>query len=139
MKREPKEKTYKVLKAYSSMENTDFDVETGTRFPKGSARQLAFEHILKGVEAGRTIKDIKKDLMLIRKENGYKYNLDAGYVNFVLSLHPEFFKVFTDGSIKLLKKPVVDMNKIVEHKRKDISNMRKIARRVSDIRKSTSV
>lgn len=114
----------------------DLKPETGTRFPNGSARQLAFDVVMKGVKAKKNIKDIRKDLLQVRKENGHKYNLDGGYANYVVSAHPEFFKMFSDGVIELIKEPTVDREALKADKKNTLKESKKVSKKVKKMRKA---
>jgi hypothetical protein len=65
--------------------------------------------VLKGTKEGKNVKEIREILKNTRKETGAAFNMDIGYVNFVVASHPDFFEVFTDGSIKILKEPKPDL------------------------------
>ena len=122
---EKKEKTPKEVKkihVQSQKANATVNINphTGTRFQPGSARQLGFDIILKGVKEGKNVKEIREILKNTRKDTGAPYNMDIGYVNFVVACHPEFFEVFTNGTIKILKEPKPDLEaaKKLEDERK---------------------
>lgn len=114
----------------------DLKLETGTRFPLNSARQLAFDVVMKGVKAQKNIKDIRKDLLQVRKENGHKYNLDGGYANYVVSAHPEFFNMYSDGTIELIKEPTVDKESLKADKKKTLKESKKVSKKVKKMRKA---
>ncbi len=126
---------FKVVKKVIEKE---FNVETGSRFKKGTAKQLAFEVIVAGVKEGKNYGEIKQDLIKIRKENGYRYDLDSAYLNYVVSSHPEYFEVYVDGTIKLIKEPVIDVNAIADNKRRNVNEMRKVARKVRKMRRKNN-
>lgn len=113
----------------------DLKPETGTRFPNNSARQLAFDVVMKGVKAKKNIKDIRKDLLQVRKENGHKYNLDGGYANYVVSAHPEFFNMYSDGTIELITEPTVDKEALKADKKKTLKASKKVSKEVKKMRK----
>lgn len=124
----------KNFKMPERLKNVDFNAETNTRFPKGSARQFAFEMVLRHVKAGLKLHDIRKKLTEIRKENGYGFNLDMNYANFVISSHPEYFKVYTDGSIQLVEEPVIKTRSIDEERKNKIKKMKKAAKEIKRMR-----
>jgi len=124
----------KSFKMPERLKNVDFNSETNTRFPKGSARQFAFEMVLKHVKAGLKLYDIRKKLTEIRKENGYGFNLDMNYANFVISSHPEYFQVYTDGTVELIEEPVIKIKSLDEERRKKFQKMRKTAREIKRLR-----
>ena len=86
----------------------DIDPKTGSRFP-GKARQLALELVIKLSKEGKVIKEIREEFLFYNKEEGFEYNLDPGYVNFVISCHPEFFELYTDGTLVVIKEPKPDI------------------------------
>lgn len=86
----------------------EIDPRTGTRFSPGQARQHAFNIVYEEAKKGRNVKEIRKVIVEQRKENGAKHNLDGAYLNFVLATHPEFFEVWSDGTIKVIKHPKPD-------------------------------
>lgn len=87
--------------------------ETGTRFKAGSARQLAFEFLIKCIDEGENnLKKIRKQACLLRKENGFKYNLDSGYIHFAMINNPEFFKLYDDDTVELVSRPKIEREKI---------------------------
>lgn len=131
-KKELSEKRYRMPKKYEDKSEVP---DTGTKFEKGSARQLAFSVVYNCVKKGQPVKEIRKEMVMVRKENGYKYNLDASYVNYVLATHPEYFKVYADGSVELLKEMKISPKSMKELRKKDVIEMRKMAKKVKEIRK----
>lgn len=127
----------KNFKMPERLKSVDFNSETNTRFPKGSARQFAFEMVLKHVKAGLKLYDIRKKLTEIRKENGYGFNLDMNYANFVISSHPEYFRVYTDGTVELVEEPVIKFKSVDEEKKNRIKKMRKTALEIKRLRGRT--
>jgi len=109
-KKEKKEKPVVKIDVKNSKANSraNIDPRTGTRFEPGSARQLAFDVVYKGVKAGKNAKAIRMDLLQCRKDKGSKWNLDVGYLNFVVACHPDMFEAYSDGTVKLLKEPQPD-------------------------------
>ena len=105
----PKEVKKVNVQSVKANAKTNINPATGTRFQAGSARQLGFDIVLKGTKEGKNIKEIREILKNTRKETGAAFNMDIGYVNFVVASHPDFFEVFTDGSIKILKEPKPDL------------------------------
>jgi hypothetical protein len=83
--------------------------ETGTRFQSNSARQTSLEYVIKHAQEGKTISQIRDEFCFYNKENGCKFNLDSGYVFFVISCHPEFFKMYKNGIIDVIKFPAPDI------------------------------
>jgi len=81
---------------------------TGTRFEPNSARQLAFDIVLRMVKDSKDAKEIREKLANTRKDKDAKFNLDVGYLNFVVASHPEMFTVWNNGKIDLLKEPKID-------------------------------
>lgn len=124
----------KNFKMPDRLKNVDFNSETNTRFPKGSARQFAFEVVMQCVKNGMKLADIRKKMTEVRKENGYGFNLDMNYANFVVASHPEYFKVYTDGSIDLVDEPVIKTKSTQEEKNKKIRRMKKAAREIKKLR-----
>jgi hypothetical protein len=112
-KKKKKEKEVKQVHVTSSKANPQAKIvpTTGTRFDPGTARQLAFDIVLKMAKDGKNAKQIREVLAVTRKDNKEKpakFSLDVGYLNFVVASHPEFFKVWTDGRVEILKEPKVD-------------------------------
>jgi hypothetical protein len=105
----PKEVKKVNVQSVKANAKTNINPSTGTRFQAGSARQLGFDIVLKGTKEGKNVKEIREILKNTRKETGAAFNMDIGYVNFVVASHPDFFEVFTDGSIKILKEPKPDL------------------------------
>jgi len=133
-KKAPKEVVQKELKIPDAVKGKDIDETTGTRYRAGSARQLAFETILKAVKAGKNASDIRAELSQMRKENGNKYNMDAGYLNFVIASHPEYFKYMSDGTITLIKEPVIKKSSAKVEKQEKVKEMKKSAKKVKKMR-----
>ena len=71
--------------------------ETGTRFRAGTSQQLAFDIVMAGAKKGHNVKKIRERLKSERKETGGKRDLDAGYFNFAVACHPEYFVSHTFG------------------------------------------
>ena len=134
-KKAPQEVVQKELKIPEVVKGKDINDETGTRFKAGSARQLAFEAIVKAVKAGKNAGDIRAELSQMRKENGNKYNMDAGYLNFTIACHPEYFKYMSDGTITLIKEPVIKKSSAKVEKQEKVKEMKKSAKKVEKIRK----
>jgi len=112
-KAEKKEKTVKevkklIVKSSKANPKEPIDPRTGTRFAPGTARQVAFDIIFDAAKNGKATGEIRETLKANRKENGKKYNLDQGYLNFVIASHPEFFEAYSDGKIKIIGKPTPD-------------------------------
>ena len=105
------------FKKYDKMIEKPILAETGTRFNSNSARQLAFDHVVKFIEDGKRLNEMRELMTLVRKDNGYKYNLDAGYVRFAIGCHPEFFKVYNDDTVELVRTPKPDYESIRKTKR----------------------
>ncbi len=133
-KKAPKEVVQKELKIPDAVKGKDINPETGTRFKAGSARQLAFETIVKAVKAGKNAGDIRAELSQMRKENGNKYNMDAGYLNFTIASHPEYFKYMSDGTITLIKEPVIKKSSAKVEKQAKVKEMKKSAKKVKKMR-----
>lgn len=134
-KKEPKAVVQKELKIPEAVKGKDINPETGTRFKAGSARQLAFETIVKAVKNGKEAGDIRKELAQMRKSNGCKYNMDAGYLNFTIASHPEYFKYMTDGTITLIKEPIIKKSSAKVEKAEKVKEMKKSAKKVKKMRK----
>jgi len=81
---------------------------TGTRFKPGTNGQFALELAVKLAKEGKTVKEIREELKNTRRENGASGNLDAGYFNLAVACNPEFFKVWSDGKIEIVKEPEPD-------------------------------
>lgn len=103
---EPPKKVH--VKSQKANPNAAIDPRTGTRFAPGSARQLAFEIMFKLAKEGKSIKEIREALNGTKKEKGAAFNLDIGYVNFVVAMQPEIFEAYDDGSIKVIGEPKID-------------------------------
>lgn len=125
------------LNVPKAFEGKELRPETGTRFNLGSARQLAFENVMKLAKEGKNIKEIRKNVSLIRKENGAKHNLDPAYVNFVLATHSDFFESFTDGTVKVIKEPTVDKEALKKGTEK-IQRMKETTTKVKNARKAAT-
>lgn len=97
-----------IVKSSKAKPLAPIDPRTGTRFEPGSARQTAFDIIYKALKEGKKVKEIREILAASKKDKGCKYNLDAAYLNFTVASHPEMFKVFSDGVVKLVQEPKVD-------------------------------
>lgn len=104
----PKEPKKIHVKSMKANPNAAIVPHTGTRFQPDSARQLAFDIVYNGAKEGKSVKEIRKILEETREEKGAAYNLDIGYVNFVVASHPEMFEVYDTGVIKILKHPEID-------------------------------
>jgi len=100
--KEPEKIPVKSSKANSK---ANIDPRTGTRFTPGSARQTAFEIIMKAAKDGKNVRETRDILKSHKKENDkdIKYNLDPGYLNYTVAMHPEFFEVWDSGSVKHVK------------------------------------
>ena len=111
-KKEKKEKPVEKVKVKSTKVKAgkEIDPRTGTRFPPNGARQAAFNVIMKCAKKGMKVKEIREELVKHRSKDGTakKWNLDKGYLNFVVVSHPEFFEVYTDGTVKVIKEPTPD-------------------------------
>ena len=129
-----KSKVEKVINVSKKVEG-EINEATGSRFPLNTARQLAFEIVVKCVKKGMNAKDIRLELLKNNKENGCKWNLDAGYLNFVIASHPEYFKYFQDGHIELIKEPVIKQTSAKEAKKQKVKDMKKSAKKVKEMRK----
>jgi hypothetical protein len=108
-KEKAKEAPKKVhVKSQKADPNAAIDPRTGTRFAPGSARQLAFEIIYNGAKDGKTIKEVREILNKTKKDSGAAFNLDIGYVNFVVASHPELLECWSDGTFKVIGEPKKD-------------------------------
>ena len=112
-KKDKKEKKVKevsklIVKSSKANPKEKIDPRTGTRFAPGTARQVAFDLIFNAAKNGKVANEIREILKANRKENGKKFNLDQGYLNFVVASHPEFFEAYSNGEIKILKSPSPD-------------------------------
>jgi len=125
IKGKAKKKEVKLLIVKSGKANPKdpIDPRTGTRFHPDTARQLAFEIIAKMASDGKNTRDIRTKLKDSRKENGCKYNMDSGYLNYVVATHPEFFECYSDGKINVLKKAKPD--KALAKSMEDAANKKK--------------
>lgn len=106
--KKPKEVKKLIVKSAKARPKDSIVPHTGTRFKPDTARQLAFDIVYKGAKAGKKVKEIRKELADTRKDNGNSWNLDAAYINFVAAYHPDFFELFSDGTVKILKEPKPD-------------------------------
>lgn len=104
----PKEVKKVNVKSVKASSTTAIDPRTGTRFTPNSARQLAFEIVIKMAKEGKNVKEIRDVLAKTRKENGSAFNLDVGYLNYVVACHPEMLEVYTDGKVKVVAEPKID-------------------------------
>jgi hypothetical protein len=93
--------------------------ETGTRFRANTSQQLAFDITLKGARKGHNVKQIRAKLAAERKETGGQRNLDAGYFNFVVACHPEYFQVWSDGRVEIIAEPEPDPEAVKKAKEAD--------------------
>ena len=109
-KKEKKKKEKRQLDIHSNKANprADIDPRTGTRFSPGSARQQAFDIIFELASDGKNAKEIRAALKSARKDAGNKYNLDPGYLHYVIAMHPEMFEAYSDGEVKVISKPKID-------------------------------
>lgn len=109
--------------------------ETGTRFALNSARQQVLELVCKHIKEGKTIGEIREEFCFYNKENGYRYNLDSGYVFFVISCHSEYFKLFKNGVLRQIKKFEINLEeyrkskKYIEQIKKNVCLTRKTKRK----------
>ena len=109
-KKEKKVKEKKLLKITSNKANpnSDIDPRTGTRFSPNSARQQAFDIIYEMAKDKQDAKAIRAKLKSARKDAGNKYNLDPGYLHYVVAMHPDMFEAYSDGEVRVVGKPKVD-------------------------------
>ena len=93
------------VKSSKANPKANIDPRTGTRFTPGSARQTAFEIIVKAAKDGKTVGETRDILKSHKKENdkNIKYNLDPGYLNYSVAMHPEFLEVWDSGTAKHVK------------------------------------
>ena len=132
-KKAKKPKERKLINVKSSKANPDapIDPRTGTRFPPNCARQQAFEIIYKMAKEEKNAKEIREKLKSARKSEGNKYNLDPGYLHFTIAMMPEFFQIWNDGVVDVLKDPKPDpaaakkMEEELAEKRKRAEEARK--------------
>jgi len=125
-KHRSKKKEVLPIKPNEKFVKREIDPKTGSRFP-GKARQLALELVIKLAKKGRSVKEIREEFLFFNKEEGYEYNLDPGYVNFVISCHPEFFEMYADGSLAVIK----DLKPDIEAYRKTRGYINKIKESVN--------
>ncbi len=131
-------KKVKVFKVYPKIARAVAEhirPETGTRFKQGSSRQLAFEIIYENVRMGRNALEVKESLDLTRKENGYQYDLDKSYFNFICVTHPEYFRVYEDGHVEIVSERKADVEAILKVERiKNLEGMRRFTEKVKHMR-----
>ena len=96
----------------------NFNPVTGTRFRPNTSQQLSFDITMEMAKNGSTVKEIRERLAATRRENGAARDLDAGYFNLATASHPEFFEVWSDGTIKVLKEPAPDKEAIKAEQQK---------------------
>jgi len=99
-------------KKKSWMVQKEYEPATGTRFRAGTSQQLAFDIVMKGAKAKKTITEIRDNLAKTRKDNGDARNLDSGYYNLVVACHPEFFQAWNTGELKVLGEPTPDLEAV---------------------------
>ena len=121
----PKERCKIELKSLKAKPEAPIIPTTGTRFDFGSARQLAFQIILENAKAGKNVKDIRQILVNTKKVNGAPYNLDAAYLNFVVASHPDFFELWNDDTIVILKEPVVSADAAKQYEEEKAARKKK--------------
>jgi hypothetical protein len=138
-KKEKKEVEVKeiIVKSSKADSNAKIDPRTGTRFKPGSARQLAFEVILKAVKENKNAKEIRETLKNTRKQNGSKFDLDPGYLNYTLVSHREMFKIYSDGRIAMVSEPKPDPE-AAKKMEQEIAEKRKKAAEAREKRKEKS-
>jgi hypothetical protein len=115
-------------KKKSWMVERELNPVTGTRFKPNTSQQLAFDIVVKGINKGHNVEKIRKTLAKTRKDNGCERNLDAGYYNLAVGCHPEFFEVWSDGVISLVKEPQPDPEAIKKEKEKQEARKKRAAK-----------
>lgn len=78
----------------------DINPDTKNRFRKDSNGDVAFKLIKKLATKGTTKTAIREALAEARTED---HKLNPSYFAIVTATHPELFKVYSDGSVKLAK------------------------------------
>lgn len=108
-KKEKKQVEVKVITLNAGKANSKSSIHpaTGTRFEPTSARQYAFDIIVKMIKENKSIQEIRKALAETKKPAA-QFSLDAGYLNYVVACHPEFFRTWNNGKIELIKTPTPD-------------------------------
>jgi hypothetical protein len=124
-----------VPKCSEKITQRKFFPETGTRFPPKSAKQLAFDILIKGAKEGKKIEDIKREMIMVRREHGYKFDLDQAYPVYCIACHPEFFKYYSDGSIKVIRMPKIDNEARAVKRMTDVKEMKKNRTKVLTLRR----
>jgi hypothetical protein len=101
-------RTISMPKMPDTLKSSEINPLTGSRFKASSARQCAFEVIVDCFNKGMTRQETREELKKHRKDTGCKYNLDAGYFNFVVGGHPEYFKFDEkEGKVVMYKEPKI--------------------------------
>ena len=101
-------RTISMPKMPDAIKSSEINPMTGSRFKASSARQCAFEVIVDCFKKGMTRQETREELKKHRKDTGCKYNLDAGYFNFVVGGHPEYFKFDEKmGKVVMYKEPKI--------------------------------
>ena len=97
-----------ILDMYAKVEGKPILDESGTRFRKDSAPQLALLCVIECIQKGvNNIRDLRDNLVFVRKENGFKYDLDAGYVRYAIANNPEIFELYNDDTVEIAKLPEI--------------------------------
>lgn len=115
------------LKHSKAKPEYDLNVLTGTRYAPNTSKQMAFDIILKNANNGKKVKEIRAELARCRKENGFARNLDAGYFNFAVAMHPEFFEVYSDGTVRVKKEPKPDKEALKKAEKKEDERKKRAA------------
>lgn len=97
-----------VKHAKAKLDGTEICPATGSRFNPGTSKQTALDIVISKAKEGANAADIRKTLAAYRRENGKDRDLDAGYFPFVVAMHPENFKVWSDGRVEIIKDFVID-------------------------------
>lgn len=106
-----KDRKLVVLDMYAKVKDKPILDESGTRFRKDSAPQLALLCVIKCIQKGvNNIRDLRDNLTFVRKENGFKYDLDAGYVRYAIANNPEIFELYNDDTVEIVKLPQIKKN-----------------------------
>jgi len=97
-----------VKHAKAKLDGAEICPATGSRFNPGTSKQTALDIVISKAKEGANAADIRKTLAAYRRENGKDRDLDAGYFPFVVAMHPENFKVWSDGRVEIIKDFEVD-------------------------------